>query len=247
MNKILEVHNLCKSFGGVHAVANVSFDMYENEIVGLVGPNGAGKTTVINLITRLLPADDGRILYRGRDITRLPAHRVARMGLVRTFQAGQLFEGLSALENVKVCVVSSSLRDRKLTNWSAANRVTSLSERILNQVSIPTERFNVLAHELTMFERGLVALAMTIALESSVLMLDEPMAGLSPEEIKTIQHLLKDLSTRLSMLVVDHNVWALADISSRLIVMNSGQAIASGQPGEVLAMPVVIETYLGGK
>ncbi|HVG77989.1 MAG TPA: ATP-binding cassette domain-containing protein [Patescibacteria group bacterium] len=229
---------MSKSFGGVRAVGDVSFTLAEGELVGVMGPNGSGKTTLFNLIAGALRPDGGQIRFAGHAIGGLAPHRVCGRGVARTFQLVRAFAGLSARENVLVGRLYG--RDRHAAGAAAE------ADRLLSLVGLGG-RGDVPATQLTLIDRKRLELARALATGPKLLLLDEFMAGLNPVETAEAMVLIRSLQSRgLSVLMVEHIVWALMDLCGRLIVLSAGEKIAEGAPAAVAADPAVLDAYLGG-
>ena len=236
---LLEVERLSKGFGGVLAVSDVSFTLAAGELLGIMGPNGSGKTTLFNLIAGALRPDRGRIRLRGGDIAGLPPHRVCARGIGRTFQLVRAFRGLSALDNVRVGCLYGRRRGRGPAGPEA--------ERLLALVGLGG-RAAAPASSLTLMDRKRLELARALATGPDLLLLDEFMAGLNPAETAEAMALIRRLLDEgLTVLMVEHIVWALMDLSRRLIVLSAGEKIAEGPPALVAADPRVIDVYLGAE
>jgi branched-chain amino acid transport system ATP-binding protein len=236
---LLEVERVSKSFGGVRAVGDVSFTLAEGELVGVMGPNGSGKTTLFNLIAGALRPDAGQIRFAGDPIGGLAPHRVCGRGVARTFQLVRAFAGLSARENVLV----GRLYGR---NRHAAGATTAEVDRLVSMVGL-SGRERVPAAQLTLIDRKRLELARALATGPRLLLLDEFMAGLNPAETAEAMSLIRLLQSQgLSVLMVEHIVWALMDLCGRLIVLSAGEKIAEGAPAVVAADPAVLDAYLGG-
>jgi branched-chain amino acid transport system ATP-binding protein len=235
---LLDVASVSKDFGGVRAVSRLSFSLGTGELLGIMGPNGSGKTTLFNLLAGAIVPDGGRIRLRGRDITGLPPHRICAFGIARTFQLVRTFGSLSALENVLV----GRLYGRGRTTATEA-RVEA--ERLLALVGIDG-RAHVPAHQLTLIDRKRLELARALATSPDILLLDEFLAGLNPAETAKAMALIRTLGADgMTILMVEHIVWALMDLAGRIIVISAGEKIAEGPPAAVAADPAVLEAYLG--
>jgi branched-chain amino acid transport system ATP-binding protein len=235
---LLEVERVSKGFGGVRAVHEVSFTLEQGELVGIMGPNGSGKTTLFNVIAGALAPDAGHVRLRGHDIAGRAPHRVCARGIARTFQLVRPFAGLTALENVLV----GRLFGRA---GGAATGAQAEAERLLALVGLEG-RAAVPAARLTLIDRKRLELARALATAPELLLLDEFMAGLNPAETATAMALIRRLvADGMTVLMVEHIVWALMELSRRIIVLSAGEKIAEGPPDAVAADPAVIDVYLG--
>ena len=235
---LLEVEGLSRSFGGVRAVRDVSFAVEAGEIVGGMGPNGSGKTTLFNLITGALAPDAGRVRIGGEDVTGLSPHRICAKGIARTFQLVHPFPGLSALENVLV----GQLYGRGRLPFTPA---LAEAERLLEAVGLG-RKGHLPAAQLTVVDRKRLELACALATVPRVLLMDEFMAGLTPAEVGEAIDLIKRLQGRgFTLVIVEHIVWALLDLSQRIVVLSAGEKIGEGAPAAVARDPTVVDVYLG--
>jgi len=234
---LLEVQRVSKRFGGVRAVHEVSFVVEEGDLVGIMGPNGSGKTTLFNVIAGALAPDGGRVRFQGREIGGLPPHRVCAHGVARTFQLVRPFAGLTARENVLV--------GRLFGRADARGDAAGEAERLLALVGLEG-RGEMPAAQLTLIDRKRLELARALATSPRLLLLDEFMAGLNPAETATAMALIRSLvRDGLTVLMVEHIVWALMELSRRIIVLSAGEKIAEGPPDAIAADPAVVDVYLG--
>jgi branched-chain amino acid transport system ATP-binding protein len=235
---LLEVEGVSRYFGGVAAVRDVSFAVEAGEIVGVMGPNGSGKTTLFNLITGALAPDAGRVRIGGEDVIGLPPHRICAKGIARTFQLVHPFPGLTALENVLV----GQLYGRKRLPFS---RAVAEAERLLATVGLGGKG-HLPAAQLTVVDRKRLELARALATAPRVLLMDEFMAGLTPAEAGQAIALIRTLQGQgVTLVIVEHIVWALLDLSHRIVVLSAGEKIAEGPPAVVARDPTVMDVYLG--
>ncbi len=227
-----------KSFGGVRAVNNVSFTLNQGEILGVMGPNGSGKSTLLGLIAGALAPDSGHICLDGDDIAGLPPHRICGKGIARTFQLVRPFMGLSVEENVLV----GRFYGRRLREPSSPALAT---DRLLDLVGLGGKG-HLQPGQLTVIDRKRVELARALGARPRLLLLDEFMAGLTPAETEGAMDLVKTLQREgLTLIMVEHIVWALLDLSQRVLVLSAGEKIAEGAPAAVATDPTVIDVYLG--
>ena len=229
----LRVSGLQKRFGGVLAVDNVSLDLAEGELHAVIGPNGAGKTTLINLLSGALEPSAGTIVLDGRDITRLTMHRRVRLGLARSYQISSVFPTFTVLENLALAVQGASGRD---------DRDRARAE--LEAVGL-ADRADQLAGTLAHGERRRLELGLALATSARILLLDEPMAGMGPEEAARILGLIEALKSRRTILLVEHDMDAVFRLADRISTLVQGRVIASGAPDEIRRHPEVRRAYLG--
>jgi branched-chain amino acid transport system ATP-binding protein len=233
---LLDVRGVTKRFAGVTANDDVSFAVSEGEIVSIIGPNGAGKSTLFGCITGFHRPSAGKVLYRGQDITGLKADRICRLGIARTFQIVQVIGDMTVLENV---MTAAFLRAR--TRRASAAR----AEEVLVAMHL-AEKEDFLGSALTMADKKRLEVAMALATEPRLLMLDESMAGLTRVELRQFIALLREVRNRgVTLVVVEHVMEAVMQLSDRVVVLNSGRKIVEGAPREVVVNPQVIQAYLG--
>ncbi len=235
---VLSVKAVTKRFGGLVAVSNMSFDVAEHQMVGVIGPNGSGKTTVLNMISGALKPTEGRISLRGRNISDLPAQKIAREGVGRTFQLVRLLPGLTVLENVIAGAVYGYRR-----RWG--REAEDFAHGVLDRVGMDAMSHAPIS-SLTYIDQKRVELARTLAGEPQVLLLDEWLAGLNPTELETGIELIHALREEgRTVVLVEHVMDAIRSLCDRCVVMSSGTKIAEGRPDEVLSDTDVIRAYLG--
>jgi branched-chain amino acid transport system ATP-binding protein len=242
---LLEVAGLTKTFGGVSATSSLNLFVEPGEIHAIIGPNGAGKTTLINQLTGELNCDSGSIVFAGNDITATPVHARVQLGLARSYQITQVFRDLSVLENMVIAAQARLAHCFQF--WSPAVRDPRLIEpvqRALDRVGL-SDRMSAPVAVLAHGELRQLELAMTLAIDPKLLLLDEPTAGMSPAETEHIIQLLGSLKGPYSILLVEHDMDAVFKLADRITVLVNGRAIASGSIADIRANPAVREAYLG--
>lgn len=242
---LLEVRGLSKSFGGINATDRVDLDVREGEIHAVIGPNGAGKTTLIAQLVGMLPSDSGHIKFAGRDVTRLPPHARARLGMARSFQITSIFHAMSVLDNTLLAVQAHDGHSYRF--WRPARRDTRLTERAmaaLRQVGL-ADKAMANAGGLSHGEHRQLEIAMALAGTSKLLLLDEPMAGMGGEESARMVVLLRGLKAVKSILLIEHDMDVVFALADRITVIVDGKAIASAPPEEIRADENVRHAYLG--
>ncbi len=250
---MLRVENLKKSFGGIMAIAGVSFNVDAGSITSIIGPNGAGKTTLINLITGIYNCDYGKVFFKNKNITNLPPHKIVKHKIIRTFQNLQVFANMTVLENVMVgmhaitkyeffsCIfnyISTKHQDKKIKEKSF---------ELLKFIGLENKA-NFKASSLPYGEQKKLELARALAAEPELLLLDEPVAGLNPAETDEIADILCKLQSKfnITIILIEHNMNIVMELSEKIIVLHYGEKIAEGSPHEIQNNPIVIKAYLGG-
>lgn len=251
MSTILEVKQLSKYFGGLAAISELDLGVVDSEILGLIGPNGAGKTTLFNVISGFFSSTSGKVIFDGRDITGLKAHKVAHLGISRTFQASTLFMKISVLDNVFTgyhMSYKTSIWKRLLRRPSALNEEEMLRQRAMEMlefmglVSLKDE----LAANLPHGHQRILGVCMALATNPKLLLLDEPVTGMSLEETQTMIDLIRQIRDRgVTIVVVEHDMKAVMNLCDRIAVLNYGRKIAEGLPEEIRENKEVVEAYLG--
>ena len=232
--KLLEVNGICKSFGGVNALSNVTGHSMEGETLGMIGPNGSGKTTFVNVVSGHLRSNSGTLTFAGVNIAGMRPHQLAAVGLCRTYQAVRVFSSLSVRKNIddaRLLLENKGLEAaeiRELTEWLRLDR--KLDEQ---------------AGSLTLFEQRRLELLMRLVLKPRLIMLDEPVGGLAIAEVNEMIALLQQLKARCSLFVIEHTMRVIRELADRVMVLIAGEKVADGPPAEILQNQRVIDEYLG--
>jgi branched-chain amino acid transport system ATP-binding protein len=249
---LLICDTISRSFGGLKALKGVSLEVRSGEIFGLVGPNGSGKTTLLNAIAGFFPPQEGKIFFEGKDITGMRPHRVARLGIARTFQNLALFRGLSALDNIlmgrHIHMNPSALATAFYWWWAKHDEVAQRrkAEEIIEFLQLEAIRDEPI-DTVPLGLQKRVELARALAAEPKLLILDEPMAGMNQEEKEYMARFILDVreASGVTVLMIEHHMDVVASLCDRMVVLSYGEVIAAGEPKEALAEPRVIEAYLG--
>ena len=232
--KLLEVNGICKSFGGVNALSNVTGHSMEGETLGMIGPNGSGKTTFVNVVSGHLRSNSGTLTFAGVNIAGMRPHQLAAVGLCRTYQAVRVFSSLSVRKNIddaRLLLENKGLEAaeiRELTEWLRLDR-----------------RLDEPAGSLTLFEQRRLELLMRLVLKPRLIMLDEPVGGLAIAEVNEMIMLLQQLKARCSLFVIEHTMRVIRELADRVMVLIAGEKVADGPPAEILQNQRVIDEYLG--
>jgi branched-chain amino acid transport system ATP-binding protein len=242
---VLSIERLVKRFGGLTATNDLSLAVEKGEVHAVIGPNGAGKTTLIAQLSGLLTPDSGRIVFNGQDVTALPAHRRSALGLARSFQVTSIFLNFTAEDNVALAVQAHAGHSfRFLKSARAEAELREPAKRALERVGLG-HRAGVVAADLSHGEQRQLEIAMAIATNPTVLLLDEPMAGMGPEESARMIEVLRGFKGSHSLLLIEHDMDAVFALADRITVLVYGQAIATGTPDEIRRNPEVKRAYLG--
>ncbi len=242
---VLSLQSVHKSFGQAHIIRGVDLDLLPGERHAVIGPNGAGKSTLFHLISGQLAPDKGQIRLNGKSIKDLPPHRINHLGLGRSFQITNIFPGLSVFENVRIAVAQRHGLQYNLWKLiSRARAVNEQTEHLLEQVMLG-EKHDTLAGELTYSEQRALEIGMTLASDPQVILLDEPMAGMSREETDYMVSLIREVTKGRSLMIVEHDMDVVFSLSDRISVLIYGEVIATGTPEEIRSDRRVQEGYLG--
>lgn len=238
---VLETRDIWKRFGGIIALRNINIKIFKGELLGIIGPNGSGKTTLFNIITGFLKPDKGRIILSGEDVTGFPPHEMVKRGVVRTFQLVKPFMGMNVLDNIRVALYMR----HGLMSRVSEREIIGEAREILKMIGL-SHREDVSADSLSHGEKKKLEIGRALALKPKILLLDEPTGGLTTAEIDDIIRLIKDIHENgTTVVVVEHNMRVIMNLSERLIALNSGVVIAEGDPKDVVSNPEVVKAYLG--
>lgn len=242
---VLSARGLGKVFGGFHAVKNVDLDVHHARVHALIGPNGAGKTTVFNLLTKFLQPSSGEITLLGQNITKTDPAKVARLGLVRSFQISATFPNLTVLENVKVALQRpNGLATQFWRSLTTLDRLDAQAMQLIERVGL-ADAHDRLAADLSYGRKRALEIATTLALDPKVLLLDEPMAGMGQEDVAKISQLIADVAKERAVLMVEHNLKVVSDICHHVTVLQRGEILASGDYASVSKDERVRTAYMG--
>ncbi len=245
MVPILQTENLSRQFGGIRAVNGVTLSVEEKTVRGIIGPNGAGKTTLFNLITGRIPVTSGKVIFQGCDMTNMPVHVRVKQGICRTFQINSLFLKSSVLENVRIAKQIRMGGSHKIfSSRESLKEVNEATISVLKDVGLEDKAFE-LANTLSYGDQRALEVAIALAGEPKVLLLDEPTAGMSQMETNRTVKLIEKLAERIAIVLVEHDVNLILSVSDRISVMHQGAIIAEGTPDEIRSNKIVQEAYLG--
>jgi branched-chain amino acid transport system ATP-binding protein len=244
---ILITEGVTKNFGGLRAVDGLDLAIEEGKLTSVIGPNGAGKTTLFNLITGMIQPDMGRVLFRGEDITHLPIHQIVRRGISRSFQILNLFNELTLFENVWLGVQAQQGHGSELlTHADTLTSVREETERLVAEVGL-APKAELPVKLLSYGDRRLLEITLSLTTRPKLLLLDEPMSGLTSEDRKRVADFMRALASRITVLVVEHAMDVVLSISDHIVVMHQGRLLAQGAPDVIRANEKVQEAYLGGQ
>jgi len=244
---VLKISNLTKRFGGNTAVSGIELDVWPQETIAIIGPNGAGKTTFYNMVSGRMKPTEGRILLEGQDITGLPPHRISRLGVSRSFQINNIFPEMTVRENVEVVLSAYHGHSRRLFNIASRNTgIRSEAMELLSRLGIDglhDQRAEVISYG----DKRLLEIAMVLATRPKLVLLDEPTAGMTPDETRRTTNLVKKLadSGDYTFLITEHDMDVVFNLADRILVMHRGQKLFAGTPEEVKNHPEVRQAYLG--
>ena len=243
-NEIMRAENVTMRFGGFTALNDVSVSFPVGQLTAIIGPNGAGKSTLFNVLSGAFPPSEGRVVFEGSDITGTPQHAFAHLGIAKSFQITNVFPELTALENVRIAIQAMETR---FDIWTPRNELKEMSERanvLLELVGLDKHRER-LASNLAHGEQRALEIALALACNPRLLLLDEPTAGMSPEETVTMMGLITRLASERTVILVEHKMKLVMGISNHLIVLHHGEFLAEGTPDEIRSNDEVRRVYLG--
>ncbi len=241
---MIEIKNVTKNFGGIRALDGVSFRIEKNKITALIGPNGSGKTTLFNLISQMIKADSGEIYFKDKDLTKMQDYEIAKLGISRTFQDVKLFKNLTIKEHFGIVLTKENEYLIRNMRWKIEDSVDF--KKYLDMVGLDKEN-NTVVNRLSYGQRKLLSLALSLAREHDVLMLDEPVAGVNPKLRIEIKKILKSLKKKgESIFLIEHDMNFVMDIADYIYVLDRGKIISEGKPKKIQRDKKVLEAYLGG-
>ena len=241
---VLQVQGLTRRFGGLVAVDHVDFTLPGGQLHAIIGPNGAGKTTFFNLVSGFLAADSGRVLFLGDDIAGKPPHRIARLGIARTLQVKSVFAGLPVYDNVWIAAEARKKFLHPFRPMRSFRETAADVERTLREIGLEAHAREI-AGNLSYGDVALLEIAIALATRPKLLLLDEPIAGMSPAETERTSRKIRELSKSVDIILIEHDMEVVFEIADVITVMNQGRILAQGSPDEVAKDPRVQEAYLG--
>ena len=241
---ILEITDIQKNFGGLAALGGVNAAVTSGKLTAIIGPNGAGKTTLFNVITGILPASAGTVKFQGQNITGKPVHEISRLGMARTLQIKSVFNGMTVRENLWIAAQSRDGVFKPFQSADKSKHANEPAERICEELGL-TSLVDQEASNLSYGDIALLEIGLALATEPKLLLLDEPICGMGPAETEQTVHKIQDLSKRIDIVIIEHDIEVVFDISDDIIVMNLGKVLARGAPEEIAKDPEVRAAYLG--
>ena len=248
MNKILKIQNLTKNFGNVSAVSNISLEVEEGTIHSIIGPNGAGKSTFFNMISGVIPPSEGNVYYKDKDITGFESYKLPHMGIAKCFQITNVFPKLTVKENVWASIFSCSHKS-KIDLFKSMNDFETIdkeTKKIVSDVGL-SHKINDKAEELSHGQQRMLEMAITLGAKPDLLLLDEPTQGLAPEATVEMTELIRKLSKKYTILLIEHKMHIVMEISKIITVLNFGEKIEAGTPKQIKNSKKVQDAYLGRK
>ena len=248
MNKILKIQNLTKNFGNVSAVSNVSIEVEEGTIHSIIGPNGAGKSTFFNMISGVIPPSEGNVYYKDKDITGFESYKLPHMGIAKCFQITNVFPKLTVRENVWASIFSCSYKS-KIDLFKSMNDFETIDKetiKIINDVGL-SHKIDDKAEELSHGQQRMLEMAITLGAKPDLLLLDEPTQGLAPEATVEMTEIIRKLSKKYTILLIEHKMHIVMEISKIITVLNFGEKIEEGSPEQIKNSKKVQDAYLGRK
>ena len=242
---MLRTENISLSIGGLQVLRNVNLEIEEGEITSIIGPNGAGKTTLFNVITGRIPPTKGKVWFKGKNITKLPAFQIARIGIARSFQINNIFQDMSVLDNV--CIAAQTNFPFRCSIFSQVSKDLATSgkaDEILDLIGLEKIK-NKLARELSHGDQRHLEIGMSLAIEPDFLMLDEPTSGMSPAETASTIDLIRSIGRKVTICLIEHKMNLVMTLSKKIVVLNLGEVIAEGTPKDVASNDGVRRIYLG--
>ncbi len=243
---LVEARDICKNFGGLHVLTDVNLEVKKSSIHSIIGPNGAGKTTLFNLLTGVYPVSSGVFLFKGEDITNLPAYRISRKGIARSFQITSIFPELSVYENIRVAAQNTAHGSANfLMPYTRLGHALEKADEVVEMIGLEKKR-SLVSRNLSYGEKRILDIGISLATEPELILLDEPMAGLQSADMQWMMKLVERISSRLTVILIDHNIDLVVALSDRITVLNQGLVIADGRPAEIQDNEKVQQAYLGG-
>ncbi|MCL4475511.1 MAG: ABC transporter ATP-binding protein [Nitrospirae bacterium] len=242
-NVIIDIKGLTKDFVGLKAVNNINLSVREGELRSIIGPNGAGKTTFFNLISGHLKPTEGQIIFKGKDISDLPVHKRSHMGISRSFQRTNIFPRLTTFENIRIAAQSRKVTYDLWGNWKRHHDLNEKAEELLRLIRLEEEK-DSMAGTLSYGQQRYLEIGISLATDPEILLLDEPTAGMSPVESMQAAEFIKELSGKLTVMLVEHDMEVVMGISDSITVMHNGAILAEGTPSEIRCNQEVQRVYL---